>query len=131
MLNIFPGLLLPFLAPTILRIAVAIVFFYLAYQQWSKRDAIAATPYPKQVLQGPAFLWSVIVIDVVIGFSFLFGIYTQLAAMAGFVLSLPVIFWKHDTNLFPFSRSTWALLCIRCLSLILSGAGAFAQDLPL
>jgi uncharacterized membrane protein YphA (DoxX/SURF4 family) len=131
MLNTFPGLLLPFLAPTLLRVAVAIVFFYIAYQQWSKREAIATTPYPKQILQGPAVAWLAIVTGIAIGLSLLFGYYTQVAALAGFALSLPVIFWKHDPNMFPLSRSTWALLCVVCLSLILSGAGAYAQDLPL
>lgn len=132
MLNPFPDLLIfGFFAPTILRIAVAALFAYLAYSAWSRREKIAHTSLPllgKQAWVGP---FSTLVYGVLAVMLFV-GYYTQIAALIGALASIKGIVFDHRyPEVFPLSRSTFVLLAVICLTLMLSGAGAFAYDLPL
>jgi len=132
MLNTFPNLLvLGFFAPTLLRVAVACLFFYAAYAAYKHRGAAAQMRFP---LIGEAS-WAggfTTLMYAVIGLMLLFGAYTQIAALlAGIVSIKGLLFYKRFGPFFPYSRSTYVLLLVICLSLLVSGAGAFAYDLPL
>lgn len=60
------------------------------------------------------------------------GIYTQLAALFGALVALKSFIWKRRfSEMFPLSQPTSALLFVICISLVFTGAGAFAFDLPL
>ena len=132
MLNTFPHLLvLGFFAPTLLRMVVACLFFFASYSAYKHRDAAAQLRFP---LIGTA-PWAggfTMLMYVAIGLMLLLGYYTQIAALlAGLTSIKGLLFCKRYEPLFPYSRSTYVLLLAICLSLLVSGAGALAFDLPL
>ena len=132
MLNTFPNLLvLGFFASTLLRVAVACLFFYASYSAYKQRDAASHLRFP---LIGEAS-WAggvTMLMYAAIGLVLLFGAYTQIAALlAGIVSIKGLLFCKRFGPLFPYSRSTYFLILAICLSLLVSGAGAMAFDLPL
>ncbi len=132
MLNVFPGLLTyGFFAPTLLRIAAAIVLFYLAYNHYTQREHIARTHFP--VFGAKTWIaWVAIFVDVVVGLGLFFGAWTQVAALLGALIALKYGIWYGKyPSYFVLPRSTAFLLCIVCLSLMLTGAGAMAFDVPL
>lgn len=131
-LNLFPQLL--FLSPlsyTLLRIAAACIYAYLAYFYWDKRHELGRIEF---LIVGKG-VWIPIICALLtsfIGAGLLLGIYTQLAAIFGALFALKSIVWKRQfPAMFPFSRVAMALLLVICISLIFTGAGAFAFDWPL
>lgn len=132
MLNTFPDLLaLGFYAPTLIRVAGALAFFYIAYVQFGRRADIARMHFP--VVGETSWAAGVsIVFFVVVGAMLLCGYYTQIAAILS-VLALIKCFVlkKWYPGLIPLSRSSLLLLAVMCLSLLISGSGALAYDLPL
>lgn len=129
MLNIFPELLYPFFAPALLRAAMAIVFFYVAYQQYQQRQNISALQLP---IVGRNFVWLAIIFHAVVGAMFLLGYYTQAAAIVA-ILGLLAGWWlnRRHPSMIILPNSTVLLLIVVSVSLLISGAGAMAQDLPL
>ena len=133
MLNPFPQLLaLGFFAPTLLRVAAALVFFYITYVLTTKRREVLETPLP---IVGTMPLWllrSAAAIIALIALSLLVGYDTQWAAILGAVVALKCLVWRHRyPTLIPLSHIASLLLLAICLSLLVTGAGGFAQDLPL
>ena len=137
MLNTFPHLLvLGFYAPTLLRIAAAGVLFYLAYFYITHREEIGRAPFPFVGSLGPRIAWFIAAVAGLIGAGLFFGYYTQIMALLGMAGMLKYVvyrrFFPHLMALrFPLSTSTMLLFFIICLSLLISGAGALAYDLPL
>lgn len=133
MLTLFPGLL--FLTPfsaTLLRIGAALTFAYVAYRMIDTREHIAHTHMP---LIGNPRIWMVwlsALITLATATLLLVGFWTQAAALVGMIIAL-----KHGIGarsysaIVPLSASAYFLLFVICLSLLLTGAGAFAFDLPL
>lgn len=132
MLNPFPDLLmLRFFAPTMLRLTAAVVFFYVAYTVYTRRHEIAHIALPF-IGKSEWFAWVSAIFHAAIGFMLLGGYYTQWASLIGAIGALKGIVWaKRYAPLIPLSRGTSALLIMILLSLLLTGAGAFAYDLPL
>jgi uncharacterized membrane protein YphA (DoxX/SURF4 family) len=132
MLNVFPELLVyQLLAPTLLRMAVVLVFAYLAYRHFEHREDISKTRFPV-VGQGMWIVWLTIIIEVATAAALFFGYYTQVAAILGAIGAIKHIVWRGKfPNFFWLTRSAAFLLLVICLSLLLTGAGAFAFDLPL
>jgi hypothetical protein len=115
MLNPFPDLLaLGFFAPTIVRIAAAAILLTGAYAHYKNKANVLAVAHA--IVGGMLFL----------------GWYTQYAALLGM---LGIVF----NALFPgrlrkTASPPWQtslLLFAILFSLLISGAGAFAFDLPL
>jgi len=130
MLNTFPDLLVfQTLAPTIIRVAVAFVFLYVAYAQYNRRAEIAQMRF--LVVGATSWAaWVSIVFFVVVGAMLFFGYTTQIAALLAILALIKCfILKKYYPRLIPLSRSSLFLLAAMCLSLLLSGAGALAQDL--
>lgn len=132
MLNTFPDLLLfSFFAPTLLRIAVAVAFAYIAYIHFKRRAELMQMRVPLLSTLGP-LLWLVMLIEAVIALALLFGYHTQIAALAGLVLSIKhAIFAKRYARAIPLCRGEYFFIIVILLSLLLTGGGAFAFDLPL
>jgi uncharacterized membrane protein YphA (DoxX/SURF4 family) len=132
MLNPFPELLVfSFFAPTLLRVTAAIIFGYLAYRHFERRDAIAQTRFPI-VGQGAWIAWVAIIIEVVVAVALLLGYDTQYAAILGALGALKQWVWRGKfSSYFFLTRSASFMLLVICLSLLITGAGAFAFDLPL
>ena len=131
MLNVFPGLLLPFLAPLLLRVGAAIAFAAVAYMQWQRRDEISKIDLPV-IGRGSWWVWTSSAAHLAVAVLLMMGSCTQAAALLGALLSAKHAFWSHRyPRAFPLGRAAGLLLLLISLSLVLSGAGAFAQDLPL
>jgi uncharacterized membrane protein YphA (DoxX/SURF4 family) len=133
MLNPFPELLYvsQFFAPTLLRVAVGVTFFYLAYTQYRRRDEIAELELP---IFGRNSWWYVlsIIFNMVVGAMLFFGFYTQIAALLGMVGCLKGLWLnRRHPEVVILSNGTVVLLVVILFSLFLTGAGAFAFDLPL
>ncbi|MBT3282907.1 DoxX family protein [bacterium] len=137
MLNIFPDLLfLQILAPFILRIALGVMFIWIGYSYLFK-DRVAAiallsNKWPKiakpSILFGGGFA-------IVTGLLLIVGLFTQGAAIAGALIAMDALFakflYKEFDKVVKYSKMFYILILIISLSLIVSGAGAFAIDLPL
>ena len=114
MLSLFPELL--FLSPFaafLIRVALAVVFATSAYRRFPSRSTL---------------LNSFGAIDAAIALMLIAGFYTQLAALIAVMCTAGWLI-KSDWN--PFPKSTTALALVMALTLLLTGAGPFAFDLPL
>lgn len=132
MLNPFPDLLIySFFAPTILRIGVAIVFLWGAYMQYSRLGELSNLHLPV-FGRAPWIIWLSILAHLAIGLMLLVGYYTQIAAILGILGGIKgVVYAKKYPRLFVLCRLEYGFIILICLSLLLSGAGALARDLPL
>jgi len=114
MLSLFPELL--FLAPFsafLIRIAVAVTLALIARQHFALRDT-------HSVALGA--------LEAVLALMILIGLYTQAAALTALILALVSIF---SPAIRTAPRGTLALVAIMCLTLLLTGPGPLAFDLPL
>jgi uncharacterized membrane protein YphA (DoxX/SURF4 family) len=132
MLNPFPELLfLQHLAPTLLRVAAACVFFYLAYNHLYRREALGRIPFPI-VGSGAWIVWFGIFVELVIGAALFVGYAVQVIALVGAVAALKhLLFGKRYHEYFLLSRGAALLLIAILLSLVITGAGLIAFDIPL
>lgn len=132
MYNVFPDLLTyGFFSPTLLRIVAALTFTYLAYTHFKHKDAIAHMRLP--ILGGGAWLaWMAVIVEIAVALGLFLGYYTQIAALVGFLGALKHFVWRNAyPRFFILSRTTSVLLMAILLSLLVTGAGALAFDLPL
>lgn len=132
MLSLFPQLL--FLAPlgiTLLRIAAGLTFLSLAYWH-SQRSRELSNVRFILIGKGAWIVYAAILFEAVVGAALIAGYLTQLAALLGTLMAIKCIVWRgRYPQFFPLDRVASALLLVICLSLVVSGAGAFALDLPL
>lgn len=134
MLNPFPDLLVySMLAPFILRIVAGLVFIDLGIllfkgekERWLTSLSVLRIPNPKmtaKILGG---------IEVIGGVALIFGFYTQIAAL---VLALLTFCEAYVEYKYPIVLKRnlvfYVMLLAIVLSLLLSGAGRPAFDLPL
>lgn len=134
MLNPFPELLVfSFFAPTILRLAAAGVFLYVVYMQYQERESFSKIPFPYIGNRfGTQIMWLTFAVELVIAAMLIAGYYTQIAALLGIITVAKYLYYGRRWPTFaPLSRGTCALLLVILATLLLSGAGAFAYDLPL
>lgn len=135
LLNPFPGLLVyGILAPLILRVAVGAALFYLAVYHYRERRGIMEllSPIVGKMSRGVPLLF--ILVEVLTAVAFIVGAYIQIAALIACVLFLKSLMLKARWRLIaPLPHTTYLLLCVISISLLLSGAGGgvWAFDLPL
>lgn len=119
MLNPFPSLLIySTLAPFILRIVLGLIFLDLGASRLRSRKL--------------NFLSAIALLEVVGAFMLFIGLYTQIAAL-GFAILTGIelyIEWK-DSKILKGDFVFYLLLFVISLSLLLTGAGAYAKDIPL
>ena len=114
MLSVFPSLL--FLAPFsafLIRVALALVLLYAVNKHWLRAET-------KFKIFG--------VIELVAAISIGAGALTKVGSS---VSALIVIAWLARSEIRPISFIATLLSLVLCVSLILTGAGPFAFDLPL
>lgn len=133
MLNPFPELLyLSLLGPFIVRVAAGSILIVAGLQLVRHRYAIAERlrslmPYGAVT---PPWLFGLLYLSA--GLSVLAGYLTQIGALIGAAVSfLSAVNRVQLGPLAPLSRGTYVLLCAICLSLLVTGAGAIAFDIPL
>ena len=132
-LSLFPSLF--YLAPlsaTIIRLGAGIAFFYIGYVLILNRREITQITLP---FIGYPAQWMIVVsgvITILDGLALIIGFGTQAAAIIGIIIALKhLLLPRTYESVRPFARSTYALLILMSLTLILTGAGPFAVDLPL
>ena len=135
MLNPFPELLvLGLLAPFILRFSFGLILLASGWRGLSKENRGAAVIQlaPSWAVLGTYFVWYITLAEIVAGIMLVLGFLTQIAALIGIILMLNLFFVRKQlTAIAPQSISFYILAVAICLSLLLSGAGTLAIDLPL
>ncbi len=121
-----------FLVPAILRITVAAVFVYLALTHFKNKKVIASE---LTMMSHEVAIWFVglaILIEFGVAALLFVGAFTQITALIAAVGSIKALLLKKKfPSLYPLAPLTYTLLAVITLSLLLTGAGAFAFDLPL
>ncbi len=132
MLNLVPLQFLALFGYALLRIVVGFVWLELALRHRQDAKRIAAN------LQLPLFPWPkagislIIIVEFIIGGLFVIGLATQVAALLSVLWCLKLLLLRRyfTDNSFPDARTTILLLAIGS-TLFITGAGAFAFDLPI
>src|SRR3989344_8125979 len=134
MLNPFPDLLTySLLAPCILRLISGLIFIdlgFLAFKNEKERWIISLStikiPNPKIAVK----IFGAI--EIVGGIMLLSGFYTQVATLILGLLTFAEAYVEYkDPDILKRNFVFYIMLLAIVLSLLLSGAGAFAIDLPL
>lgn len=133
MFSIFPQIL--FLQPAgigLLRVAAGLYLIYIGYSLWSERAEVAKEQFP---IIGRMPEWLAMLaatLQMALGILLVVGAWTQLVALLGAIVALKcIIFARAYKTIMPLDRAASILLLVILLALIVSGAGAFAFDLPL
>ncbi|MDE2213174.1 MAG: hypothetical protein KGJ34_01420 [Patescibacteria group bacterium] len=131
MLNPFPSLLdYTFFAPTLLRIVAAIVIAVMVRHHFKNQREIRALIHPIVGNLARYLLALVLLIEAAVAVCLFVGFETQLAAIVGALLAIRSLLVRPRV-LSPFDRTTdWLLLAV-CVSLLITGAGGYAFDVPL
>ncbi|MDO8562031.1 MAG: hypothetical protein Q7S05_04380 [bacterium] len=114
MLSVFPDIL--FLAPlsaSLIRIALGLVLAYAAWKHFS---------------QAENFSRFLAVVEFLSAIAVTLGARTQVGALVGVAI---ISIWLSRAPLRPVALGTALLALVMCLSLLVTGGGAFAFDLPL
>jgi len=132
MLNLFPIQFLAPLAYMLLRLCVGLILVRLGITHIHNRRP-ATTLIVEKTASVPPFIFLCIgLLEIIAGVLIFLGLYTQLGALIVLALSaMQLAFSKRlFTNKTP-SRVFYVLLFFVSLSLFITGAGAFAFDLPI
>ncbi len=134
MLNIFPELLAyGLLATFILRITIGYIFIAFGYRKIISERKEGALFFEKLGFKpGIAWVWLIGLIELLGGIAIFVGVYTQIVAMVLALIMLIAVFLKiKNKDAFPNALAFYVLIFIVTLSLLFTGAGLFAIDLPL
>jgi len=132
MLNPFPIQWLALFAYFILRVFVGVILYYLAYTHIRHyRELVTSTRWPL-LPRHPLPIMLFIGTEILLTLMFILGWYTQIASLLLIILSIKMIVWRERfTHPSIPSRLVYVLLIGCALSLFITGAGAFAFDLPM
>lgn len=134
MLSVFPFLLTYQLAaPLILRLTLGAIFVNFGWVKLHRQKTEKAAFFEKIGLKpGRLYLWVIAIIEIAAGLLLIIGLFTQVAALVAAVISLIAVFLKRKQPLSFESSLCLLIVClIIALSLMLTGPGFFAFDLPL
>ncbi len=134
MLNPFPDLLVySLLAPFILRVVVGLIFVNLGILAFKNEKKSWVTSLSTLQIPKPEVAVKILgAIEMVGGFMLLVGAYTQIAALVLGLLTFVEAYVEYkDPTILKRNFVFYSLILAILLSLLLSGAGAFAIDLPL
>ncbi len=133
MLAVFPTMFLSLFAHLLLRIFLGGIFLYLAYRHlFRDRMSLQAIIH----LSWPTLAWFGVrcfgIVELLLGVLFIVGAYTQITALISIAHALKILI-LHRRLSHPSvpQRLFYVLLIGASLSLLITGAGAFAYDLPL
>lgn len=132
MMNPFPIQFLALFAYFILRIFLASILLYLGYKHLKYRNEL------KQILRFSWFPFGAFATyvfafgELVLGGLLFVGAQTQIAALFVFCMSLKMLIFRKKFKHHSIPQPIFYILLIAVsLSLIITGAGVFAFDLPL
>ncbi len=117
MLNPFPELLyLTPLAPFLLRVLLGITFMYFGYERLAKSKTEK----------------SLAAVKILVGILFVIGLYTQVASLlALLILGFRLVQKIRHKAFLSAGVNYYLILFVIALSLLFTGAGTWAFDLPL
>ena len=133
-LNPFPHLLsYSFFAPTILRLLLGLIFISFGFSKVTKEKSAKAEMCEKIGLKpGLIYVLTFGIIEMLSGAMLVLGLYTQIAALAiSLILLGTLLVKKKHPELFTGEPLFYFTLLIIALSLLITGAGAHAIDVPL
>jgi uncharacterized membrane protein YphA (DoxX/SURF4 family) len=132
MLNLFPIQFLAPLAYLLLRVCLGVILLTLGYRHLRNRHALKEIFTFRFFPYGLFFAWYMGTWELIIGILFILGLFTQIAALCAIALSLKMsIMHKRFAHPLIPQRLVYILMLAISLSLFITGAGAFAIDLPL
>lgn len=134
MLNTFPTLLsFGLIAPLILRVTLGLVLIGIGILTISQKRLSFIEYFKLHNFPLPLILpWVFGIVEIIVGIFLIVGLSTQIAAIISVFLLLNLYsFETNNDNILPYSSSLYLILSIVALSLLFSGAGFFALDLPL
>ena len=132
--NFFPELFsFSLLAPLILRVAVGLIFLNLGSLKLGKERKDWNNSFKLLKLVPPGFFTGLFgIIETIGGLLLIVGAYTQVAALILGVISLFELMIEHEEeSILKRDFVFYFLLTAICASLLLTGAGTFAIDIPL
>lgn len=134
MLSLFPGLLTyQLVAPFVLRVALGLLFLNLGYLELTREQSRWRRVF-ETIRFKPIVFWAKAfgAIEIFGGALLIIGLFTQGAALLFCVISLAE-FWIESREPVILKRSLffYGLVFAISLSLLFSGAGFWAFDLPL
>jgi uncharacterized membrane protein YphA (DoxX/SURF4 family) len=120
------------LAYFILRVAFGFVLLVLGFRHLKHKESLYQTLVLRIFPFGKTATFILIIAEIVLGIMFILGYYTQIAAIIAMGISFEMLLMrnKFKTSLLP-SRLMYLLFLGIALSLFITGAGAFAFDLPI
>jgi len=134
MLNTFPSLLtFSLLAPLILRVVLGLIFINLGYIELTSEKKRWAAFFETVHLK-PATIFVILMglFEIVGGFFLIAGFMTQVTALVFSVMTFGEFYAEYrEETLLKRDVIFYLLIFAISLSLLLSGAGIFAIDLPL
>ncbi len=134
MLTVFPQLLnYHLVAPFILRVVLGFILVNLGYQKFkSERARWEKTFETLRLKPKEGFVTGFALIEILGGVALIIGFYTQIAALVFVVITFIELYIEQkEEALIKRDAVFYLLLLAIALSLLFTGAGFFAFDLPL
>ncbi|OGN01180.1 MAG: hypothetical protein A2651_03865 [Candidatus Yanofskybacteria bacterium RIFCSPHIGHO2_01_FULL_42_12] len=133
MLNLFPGLLIPMLGPVILRLVIGLIFIDLGILKFrAEKTRWLASFETLGIRPADLFVPVYASLQILGGILLILGLWTQAAALV-FVIFTGIELYVEMNAKEVLKRDLvfYLLLFVISLSLLLTGAGSFAIDIPL
>jgi uncharacterized membrane protein YphA (DoxX/SURF4 family) len=132
MLNLFAIQFMAPLAYLMLRMCLGIILIRFGCLHIQHRHSLKEVFSLRLFPFGSFFVWYLGIVEIVLGSMLMLGLFTQLAALLTMLLSLKfIIMHKRFSHQLIPSRIVFVLMGIISVSLFITGAGAFAIDLPI
>jgi uncharacterized membrane protein YphA (DoxX/SURF4 family) len=134
MLNTFPELLnYAILGPTLLRLVLAFTLITIGIDTIQNKRPLFAAYFSSKEYPLASFLpWKFAIAEIILGLFFIFGFFTQIAALIAIYVLFSLFYIENRAEkILPHTSTFYLVMIAVALSLLFTGAGAFAVDLPL
>jgi len=132
--NLFPDLFsFALISPFILRVVVGLIFLNLGSLKLGRERKWWISSFNLLNIKPAGFFTGLVgIIETVGGFLLIIGAYTQVTALILAVISICELMIEYkEESILKRDFIFYLLLAAICVSLILTGAGLFAVDIPL
>jgi len=135
MLNTFPELLnYSLLSPTLLRWVLAFILITIGIEiiKPAKRALFSAYFSSKEFPLADFIPWKLGIAQIVLGVFFFFGMFTQIASLIAIYIFFSLFYIENRVErILPHTSAFYLVMIVISISLLFTGAGALAVDLPL
>lgn len=127
---------LSLVAYAIVRVIFGLILMALGYRHLfadrQKLTGAISTCVPRLSGMAKWFAIKLAIAELILGAMFVFGFYTQIAALATIIYAVKMLLFRKHLNPPLVPSPAFFLLAIGvALSLFITGAGVFAMDIPL